>query len=143
MSFILGVYALKNGYLRKGYDIIFAIKNRDLNNDYNINSASFPKIDTLDLQLSKKKRNQLIKIHSNKVNSLVNIISNNWLWIGERPWLSGKFNINYQKVVPCKFKLIGMNSDHFRESENWSFRVKLNSDEYYNGFRKFNLIVTY
>ena len=55
MSFILGVYTLRNGTIRKAYDIIFALKNTELNNIQDINYASLPKIDTLDLDISKKK----------------------------------------------------------------------------------------
>ena len=55
LSFILGMYTLKNGTLRKIYDIFFALKNIELNNTSNINYSSLPKIDTLDLSLSKKK----------------------------------------------------------------------------------------
>ena len=55
MSFTLGVYTLRNGTLRKAYDIIFALKNTELNNIQDINYASLPKIDTLDLEMSKKK----------------------------------------------------------------------------------------
>lgn len=55
ISFTLGIYALRNGTLRKAYDIIFALKNTELNNIRDINYASLPKIDTLDVVMSKKK----------------------------------------------------------------------------------------
>lgn len=143
MSFILGVYTLRNGTLRKAYDIIFALKNTELNNIQKINYASLPKIDTLDLEMSKKKRNQIIKIRSNKVNSLKNIVTNGVFWMGERPWFNAKLIQNHHNTLNGKIKLIGMNTDHFREAENWSFRVKLKSNEYFNGYRKFNLVVPY
>ena len=47
MSFTLGVYSLRNGTIRKAYDIIFALKNTELNNIKDINYASLPKIDTV------------------------------------------------------------------------------------------------
>lgn len=143
MSFILGVYTLRNGTIRKAYDIIFALKNTELNNIQDINYASLPKIDTLDLEMSKKKRNQIIKIRSNKVNSLKDIVTYGIPWIGERPWFNVKLIQNHHNTLDGKIKLIGMNSDHFREAENWSFRVKLKSNEYFNGYRKFNLVVPY
>jgi hypothetical protein len=143
ISFALGVYSLRNGTLRKAYDIIFALKNIELNNIKDINYTSLPKIDTLDLKMSKKKRNLIIKIRSNKVNSLLDIVTYGIQWIGERPWFNAKLIHNHQDTLHGKIKLIGMNSDHFRESENWSFRVKLNSNEYFNGVRKFNLVVPY
>lgn len=143
MSFTLGVYSLRNGTLRKAYDMIFALKNTELNNIQDINYASLPKIDTLDLEMSKKKRNQIIKIRSNKVNSLKDIVTYGTQWIGERPWFNAKLIQNHHNTLDGKIKLIGMNTDHFREAENWSFRVKLKSNEYFNGFRKFNLVVPY
>ena len=143
ISFTLGVYTLRNGTLRKAYDIIFALRNTELNNIQDINYASLPKIDTLDLGMSKKKRNQIIKIRSNKVNSLKDIVTYGIQWIGERPWFNTKLIQNHHNNLDGKIKLIGMNPDHFREAENWSFRVKLKSNEYFNGFRKFNLVVPY
>ena len=140
LSFILGVYTLKDGTLRKAYDIFFAVKNLDLNN---INYSSLPKIDTLDLKMSKKNKNKFIKIRSNKLDSLKNIMSNGVAWNEVRPWLNTKLILNNNTILDGEIKMIGINPDHFREAENWSCRVKLKKDQYLKGFKKFNLLNPY
>jgi hypothetical protein len=142
-SFILGVYSLRNGTLRKIYDIFFAIENVELRNKVIINESDLPKLDTLELKMSKKKRNQLIKIRSEKINSLLNIVTFGFKWDEERPWLKSRLIQNEKIYLEGKIKLIGLNSDHFREAENWSLRVKLQENDFINELKKFNLLVPY
>lgn len=142
ISFLLGVYSLKNGTLRRAYDILFALENLDQKTlDFKISEVN--KIDTLLFLNSRKKQNKLIKIRSDKFNSLESIVTYGPQWTSERPWIKTKFSLNKGTPINGKFKLIGMNADHFREANNWSVRVKLIGDNYIYKYQKFNLLVPY
>jgi hypothetical protein len=143
VSFLAGIYTLRNGTLRKMYDIFFAIQNFQ-ENSIQLDANTINKLDTITFQLSKKKQNTLIKIRSNKINTLENITTYGQQWIGERPWIKAEFALNTNPtLLKGKFKLVGMNPDHFRESNNWSIRVKLSEGQYLYKYRKFNLLNPY
>lgn len=143
ISFLAGIFTLRNGMLRKMYDVFFAFENFQ-ENSIQLDAKTISKIDTMVFQLSKKKQNTLIKIRSNKINTLENISTYGQQWIGERPWI--KTTIAYNGNTPAlkgKFKLVGMNADHFREASNWSIRVKLSGEHYLHKYQKFNLLIPY
>jgi len=142
ISFLLGIYTLRNGTLRKAYDIFFALENLD-QKTLDFKKSEVDKIDTLLFLNSRKKQNKLIKIRSDKFNTLESVVTYGQQWTSERPWLKTKFSLNNGKPFKGKFKLIGMNTDHFREANNWSVRVKLSGDHYIYKYQKFNLLVPY
>lgn len=142
ISFLLGVYMLRNGSIRKAYDIFFALTNKDQKN-LDFKESEMNKIDTLQFIYSKKKQNKLIKIRSEKFNNLEAIATYGQQWTTERPWIKSKFILNNDSLIKGKFKLIGMNPDHFREADNWSVRVKLSGENYIYKYQKFNLLVPY
>ena len=139
---MLGVYMLKNGTIRKAYDIFFALTNIDQKN-LDFKESEVNKIDTLQFIYSKKKQNKLIKIRSDKFNNLEAIATYGQQWTTERPWIKSKFILNNDSLIKGKFKLIGMNPDHFREADNWSVRVKLSGENYIYKYQKFNLLVPF
>jgi hypothetical protein len=142
ISFLLGVFMLKNGTIRKAYDIFFALTNIDQKN-LDFKESEVNKIDTLQFIYSKKKQNKLIKIRSDKFNNLESIVTYGQQWFTERPWIKSKFKLNNDSLKKGKFKLIGMNPDHFREANNWSVRVKLSGENYIYKYQKFNLLVPF
>lgn len=141
LSFLLGVVMLRNGTLRKLYDIYDAVV---LSSEKIPNIQASEKPDTLYIQLSKKNYNRLVKLRSDSFLTPKNYLNHsNWQWVGEKPWYSAKFSTGKDTFSHAKIKLIGMNSDHFREGKNWSIRVKLKDDIYFKGYQKFNLLNPY
>jgi hypothetical protein len=132
---------LRNGTLRKLYDIYDAVALSSERIPY-IKATEKP--NTLYIQLSKKNYNRLVKLRSDSFLTPKNYLNySSWQWVGERSWQNAKFSNGKDTFSSAKLKLIGMNADHFREGKNWSIRVKLKDDVYFNGYSKFNLLNPY
>jgi hypothetical protein len=140
ISFLLGIVTLRNGTIRKLYDIYDSISYLG-QNDVEVYSNFKP--DTLYLDLSKKNYNRIVKLRSDSFLNPKNYLNYSWQWLGERPWYKVAFSNGEDSFKSAKLKLIGMNADHFREGKNWSLRVKLDDDHFYKGYRKFNLLNPY
>ncbi|NBX11737.1 MAG: hypothetical protein EBR19_05965, partial [Chitinophagaceae bacterium] len=140
ISFLLGVVALRNGTLRKLYDIYDSISYLDQKGE-DVHAKLNP--DTLYFDLSKKNYNRIVRLRSDSFLNPKNYLNYQWQWLGERPWVKGSISTGKDTFKNVKLKLIGMNSDHFREGTNWSLRVKLDDDQFYKGYRKFNLLNPY
>jgi len=140
ISFLLGVVALRNGTLRKLYDIYDSISYLD-QKGADVHAKLNP--DTLYFALSKKNYNRIVRLRSDSFLNPKNYLTYHWQWLGERPWIKGSISTGKGTFKNVKLKLIGMNSDHFREGTNWSLRVKLDDDQFYKGYRKFNLLNPY
>jgi hypothetical protein len=131
---------LRNGTLRKLYDIYDAVV---LSSEEIPNIQATEKPDTLYIQLSKKNYNWLVRLRSDSFLAPKNYLNYSWQWVGERQWQKVNFSVGQYTFSTAKIKLIGMNPDHFRDGKNWSIRVKLKDDVYFNGYQKFNLLNPY
>ncbi len=141
LSFALGVILLKNGTLRKVYDEFEYILSNNDNIELEKNNE-IEKIDTLYVKLSKKKFNKVSILRNKVFFNLKNLLNYNFQWTEERPWI--KTNLIFEnRKLEGKVKLIGLNSDHYREGANWSTRIKTRKDQYIYGFSKFNLLNPY
>ena len=140
ISFLLGIVTLRNGTLRKLYDIYDSISYLG-QNDVEVYSNFKP--DTLYLDLSKKNYNRIVKLRSDSFLNPKNYLNYSWQWLGERPWYKVAFSNGEDSFKNAKLKLIGTTADHFREGKNWSLRVRLDDDHFYKGYRKFNLLNPY
>jgi hypothetical protein len=141
ISFITGIVLLRNGTLRKVYDIIFALKYLDEKKDNLI--VSNIKVDTLTIDFSKKKLKNFSKLRSDTFYNLANYLSPDFLWISEKKWFKADLIINSTQKLSSEVKLIGMNPDHYREAFNWSTRIKTKKDTYIYGYKRFNLVNPY
>ena len=54
--------------------------------------------------------------------------------------IKGKIRLG-NDITKVKFKLIGMNYDHFAESKKWSFRISIRGDNTIDRQKKFNLLI--
>jgi len=109
ISFLLGIVTLRNGTLRKLYDIYDSISYLG-QNDVEVYSNFKP--DTLYLDLSKKNYNRIVKLRSDSFLNPRNYLNYNWQWLGERPWYKVAFSDGEDSFKNAKVKLIGMNADH-------------------------------
>ena len=137
ISFILGVYSLRSGLLRKIYDIF--------QSTVNISTFQMPnepntKLDTLHLKFSKKDLKKISEELNANYLQIENFININYHWKNERQWHKIKLGTNASGLKDCEVKMIGMNADHFRESNNISYRLKLKDENFYLKYKKFNLL---
>lgn len=141
LSFALGVLLLKNGTLRKWYDDIEALISYDQKIKID-NVKGVTTIDTIKLRLSKKNFNKVSSLRNKIFFTPKNLLNYNFQWQGERPWIKSKIQLN-NKDFKGEIKLIGLNSDHYREGTNWSTRIKIKDNQFIYGFSKFNLLNPY
>lgn len=140
LFYFLGIFSLKSGILKKTYDFLFAV-----NYPYQNLIEFYPdvRIDTVEVNLSKKKLKGFYKLRSDSFLILKNYLNPNWQWIGERPWIKSEVKFSKGKKGDVDIKLIGMNSDHFREVGNLSIRVKGKEGHNLFGYEKYNLLNPY
>lgn len=137
ISFILGIYTLRSGILRKVYDIFQATINvgtLQMHNNTNY------KLDTLHLQFSKKDLKKINKEFNENYLKIENFVNIGYQWKDEREWHNIKAGTNASGLKDCEIKMIGMNADHFREPNNISYRLKIKDENYYLKYKKFNLL---
>lgn len=137
ISFILGVYTLRSGLLRKIYDIFQATVNIST---FKMPSEPNNKLDTLHLQFSKKDLKKINKEFNKNYLQIENFVDITYQWMKEREWHKIKSGINAAGLQDIEIKMIGMNSDHFREPNNISYRLKLKDENYFLNYKKFNLL---
>jgi hypothetical protein len=137
LFYLLGIVSLRSGFVKKTYDFFFAI-NYPSRNLVDFNSDF--RIDTFEIRLSKKKLKGFYKLRADSFLFLKNYINPSWQWIGERPWIKAEVRLGENKKGDVDIKLIGMNSDHFRDEGNLSVRVKGKNDYYLFGYEKYNLV---
>jgi hypothetical protein len=137
ISFILGIYTLRSGLLRKIYDIFQATINF---RTFQMPNEHKYKLDTLHLKFSKKDLKKINKEFNNNYLKIENFVNFNYQWTNEREWHKIKTSFNNNSFIECEIKMIGMNTDHFREPNNISYRLKLKDEDYYLKYKKINLL---